>query len=111
VVTREPEWDDEGRALALAAMDYQNGTHGRCGTHLSKAMDATVQRVVEREPFVCLDCEAVDKTRDAYHKRAKHTDKNCDCDKFLFYVSRYEPIKSRSLRDLKAPEGGTHGVT
>lgn len=109
VVTREPEWDDEQRSLALARIDYQNGIHGPCGTHLAKALDHTVQRVVEQERFVCLDCEAIEQTRDRYHKRKGHTDTRCDCNKYVFYVSRREPIKSRSLTDLT--EGRPHGVT
>lgn len=93
VVTRQPEWDDEQRAIALEQAQYERDVHHGCGTHISKSMDSSVARLVEHERIVCLDCRAIDKAREQYHKTNGHDRKNgaCDCDDHIFYVAEYRP--------------------
>ena len=59
---------------------------------MSKALDKTVARKVEREHFICKDCEAIEQTRAKFHKDRAHTDERCDCDDYVFYVGEYIPV-------------------
>ena len=102
VVTREPEWDDEQRDIALELADYRRNVHHACGTHISKAMDDTVLRDVGVTKVVCLDCKRIDEARKAFHAANRHTEATCDCDDRIFYISGYRPKPLPEVSD-----GGT----
>lgn len=91
VVAREPEWDDEQRAIVFGRIDYDAHVHQRCGNHVGRAMDPSLNRLVDRVEFECLDCQAIDAARRKYHEGRKHTERSCDCDKQTFYIAEYVP--------------------
>ena len=107
VVTRTPEWDDEARADAIELFEYDKATCRR-GHHVSTGFDDTVARAVHHEKIECLDCKAIDKVIDEYHKKKRHDQKNvkCDCDKYATWIIKRTPlgqVKSKSLMEGTGP--------
>lgn len=98
-VVREPEWDDEQRALALDMTDYDRMTCRGCGGHYLRTRDKTVARDVQDVEDFCLDCDAIAKVRKAHHKGHAHvSDEHCDCHQRAVYVARYVPLPERKPR-------------
>jgi hypothetical protein len=91
-IEREPDWLDDDREVAIEHDAYTRNVHHACGTHVSKSMDKSVGRKVEREKFVCEDCRAIETARKKFHKDRGHNDDHCDCDEYVFYVSEYVPL-------------------
>jgi hypothetical protein len=63
-----------------------------CGGHLSQSRDKTLARDVQEASSKCLDCEAIQQTRDLHH--AKHCTKDkCECSphQLAVWVERYIP--------------------
>lgn len=92
VVTREPEWDDEQRMIALAMESYEANICPGCGSHYQHSMDDQVGRLVEHRKIKCLDCEAIAVVQQKHHKDKGHTDAKCDCGEYSTYVGKYVPV-------------------
>lgn len=90
VVTREPEWDDESRNLALDLLEHDRMIHRGCGNHMSLSMDAGHARKVDHFRAVCEDCLAIDKAREQWHRAQRHGGEVAACEKCeseQFYVA------------------------
>lgn len=101
VVTREPEWDDEQRDLAIELFDYRRATCTR-GHHVSTGLDDTVARSLRHEKIECLDCKAIDKVIADYHKKHGHDQKGrtCDCDKLAVWIEKRIPVGQLKAKPL-----------
>jgi hypothetical protein len=96
VVTREPEWDDEQRDIALELDSYEQQVCPSCHGHYSHTLDKSVMRDVQSRHLQCLDCKAVEEARAAHHKKRNHTDERCDCDDWIVWVDKYVPRPDQS---------------
>lgn len=95
VVTREPEWDDEQREVALEHVRHKKMIHRGCGNHMSVALDPTVARHVDHFSASCEDCAAIERERAAWHSGQRHEgelDRCKKCEDEVFYISKREPI-------------------
>lgn len=86
----EPEWDDEQREIALEFESYKRMLCPNCGGHLLQSQDKNLARDVREAPRKCLDCEAIQQTRDLHHAKICTKDK-CDCSphELAVWVDRY----------------------
>lgn len=74
----EPEWDDEQREIALEFESYKRMLCPTCGGHLSQSRDKNLARDVQERASTCLDCEAINQTRELHHAK-NCTKDNCRC--------------------------------
>lgn len=92
IVTKEPEWDDEQRALMLALDQYERELCSGCGGHISSAFDPTVNRDVQSHEPRCLDCAAIEAKRRMDHKGHRGELESCPiCAKRSVWVERHIP--------------------
>jgi len=68
VVTREPEWDDESRAWALALALREDNECRRCGGDMVETLDYDRWKFEPLPPAVCYRCLALAQSRDANQK-------------------------------------------
>ena len=95
VVTREPEWDDESRNLALDLLEHDRMIHGGCGNHMSESMDPNYARKVDHARAVCQDCRSIDLAREQWHRQSGHSGEVGQCQKCgdeHFYIVERVPI-------------------
>lgn len=69
ITTREVEWDEEQRALALAMFQFQAETCHGCGGWLQETTAEEAEgKYVALPPIRCHRCKVINAEREAYHE-------------------------------------------
>lgn len=76
---------------------FEQATHHACGGHPMDTQRTGVDRAVKRvrPEDSCLDCQAIAKAREIYHRSHKANPNACDCNDFFWFVDEYVPKKAQ----------------